>query len=216
MGNTYSFGTPQPQQTTPIAPQPVQPSVAPPAGSGGGGMMGTPVQAGKQIVSNGAQKGLGASQVLLGLIMNRRAKNSKPYDVDPQVAAFKSDLDLKRKNLSYSGITTSAGMQTVNQNQSAVLDKIAATGVGNTGAVAAGMGVSQLASNDGINAVLNQSGQENQYLTSMSDQLLKVMSSRKLDLNMYDYLTKLAMGSSMISSGIDNFGNGMASGGKTA
>lgn len=154
--------------------------------------------------------GAGSAQVLLGLIMNRRAKNSKPYDVDPEVAAFRANLEMKRKNLAYSGITTAAGTNAVKQNQAAALDKIAATGVGNTGAVASAMGVSQLAADQGVNQVLAQNGQQDQFLTSLSDNILKSMSSRKLDLQMYDYLSKIAMGTQMISGGLDNFGNAIA------
>lgn len=176
-------------------------------GAGAGATIGSIVPGiGTAVGAIGGAVG-GAAQTLLGLIMQRRAMKSKPYDVDPDVSAFLSDIRMKRKNLSYSGAGTAQGENLVKQNSAAILDKIASTGVGNTGQVAAGMGVVQANANEGINSILAAAQNNDNVLMGVEDQVLNRMSQRKLDLGMYDHLSKLAFSSQMMNAGMDNAGN---------
>ena len=168
-----------------------------------GGMSG-----GLEGVASGA---IGLGEIIAGIIKNKKANNAGIPLSDPAQTAFLSEINMKRKNLGYSGADYGAGITAVNQNLSGALDSISKVNTGNAGAIIAGLSGAQSGANAGVNSIVGGMATRDNFYTTIAQSLTDKIAQRKFDLQMYDKLRNYAQGSELINSGVDNFGSAVGS-----
>lgn len=163
---------------------------------------------GLKLPSSGLVTAMGAGQILLGIMQNRKAKSMMPSLTDPSQTAFLSDLNMKRKNIGYSGAAMGFGTNMIQNNLNRTVDAISKVSTGNTGSVLAALTASQAAANTGVNQLAASEAQREMQLTGMAEALTDKIAQRKLDIEMYNAISKKAQAQQNISSGFDNLSAG--------
>lgn len=147
-------------------------------GQGGGSMPG----------GNMGKAGLSA---VTGLVQNFQARKLKkeadalvPPLMDPNQAAFLSELNQKRKSIE-TGADFAAGMNMLNASNAGTNDAIVRAGGGDVGGTMQGLLRSQRTSDDARNNLLAQGANEQMAYNSMYGEFLNKIAARKLQLGLY-------------------------------
>lgn len=162
-------------------------------GKSGGGTPGMGGGSGGGLPVMDAAKGLGGSALSLGtgLIQNiqanklkKEANASVPPLVDPDQAAFLSELHQKRKSIE-TGADFSAGMNALDASNAGTNEAILRNSGGDVSGTIQALLQSQRGTNDAKNNLLAQGAGEQMQYNSMYGDFLNKIAARKMQLQMY-------------------------------
>ena len=155
--------------------------------------------------------GIGAGQLLSGIIKKRQATDVNPPMEDPRQASIMNDLLLKKKQLE-SGFdpTTSIAYDQIGRQQSQATQNILRASGGNVGSAMSGIAMTQRAAGDAGANVISQNQQQQGQFMALAESLADKMARRKLELQMYDKLQKLRESAEETKSGFSNLFGGLS------
>lgn len=151
------------------------------SGGGGGGSMVDGAGVGKSMLSLGS----GLLQNLQAHNLKNKANQAMPPLVDPNQAAFLSELHQKRKSIE-TGADFAAGENALGATNAGTNDAILRSEGGDVGGTIQGLLQSQRSTNDAKNNMLAQGENQQAQYTGMYGDFLNKIAARKLQLQMYN------------------------------
>lgn len=152
----------------------------------------------------------GAVQLIKANAEKKRAMDSTPEMVDPNQAAFLSELQQKRNALN-TGSEYTSSLDAVNDKMAQTQDVLAGNSGGDAGGTIAALLKSQQVANQGQGQILAQGQQSENAYNGLYNNLLDKMTQRKLELGLLDRAQNLAEWAQNKQAGAANFLGGIQS-----
>ena len=147
--------------------------------------------------------GVGVMQMIQAARAKRKADSAFPSLVDPEQAGFLAELNQKKKAIN-TGADFAVGMNAIDETTAGTQDAIVQSTGGDVGGTIQGLIQAQRAGDKGKNQVL-ATGQESQkYYTGLYGDVLKNISSRKMELQLARYNQNMMEWAGLAGKGTDN------------
>jgi len=135
------------------------------------------------LVKGGTQAALGIIQNIQANKLKKNADSAAPPLVDPNQAAFLSELNQKRASLD-SGTAFAAGINNINATGAGTNNALVRAGGGDVGGTIQSLLESERATNDSKNQLMGQGQHEQDFNNTMYGDLLNKVSARKMQLQL--------------------------------
>lgn len=157
-----------------------------------------------QMASGAFKSVMGIGQLIAGGVQAKKAKALTPDEVDPTQVSMLDTFRRLRKSYS-SGSEAASYSDTINKRLANSTNAITASSGGNTGALLAGLTMSQDKAATAYNTTAANLEKNRLAALSMEDQQTDEIAQRKLDVRTMKYLQAKAQSDSNIKAGQQNW-----------